>query len=117
MISGGRLSASGEFMRGERRLLYFIIFVVMITSLLTIAGPFLVGQTVDNYLVVQEFDGLIGVLIFIFFVYLMSSATQYLASFLMVGLARKDDLQFESPIIFTYAGTVGQILIKDSMVN
>src|SRR5690625_3433140 len=85
----GTLVRLWQFMRGERRLLYFIIFVVMITSLLTIAGPFLVGQTVDNYLVVQEFDGLIGVLIFIFFVYLMSSATQYLASFLMVGLAQR----------------------------
>ena len=85
----GTLVRLWQFMRGERRLLYFIIFVVMITSLLTIAGPFLVGQTVDNYLVVQEFDGLIGVLVFIFFVYLMSSATQYLASFLMVGLAQR----------------------------
>lgn len=85
----GTLARLWQFMRGERRLLYFIIFVVMITSLLTIAGPFLVGQTVDNYLVVQEFDGLIGVLVFIFFVYLMSSVTQYVASFLMVGLAQR----------------------------
>lgn len=85
----GTLVRLWQFMRNERRLLYFIIFVVMITSLLTIAGPFLVGQTVDNYLVVQEFDGLIGVLVFIFFIYLLSSGTQYLASFLMVGLAQR----------------------------
>ena len=85
----GTLVRLWQFMRNERKLLYFIIFVVMITSLLTIAGPFLVGQTVDNYLVVQEFDGLIGVLVFIFFIYLLSSGTQYLASFLMVGLAQR----------------------------
>lgn len=85
----GTLVRLWQFMRNERKLLYFIIFVVMITSLLTIAGPFLIGQTVDNYLVVQEFDGLIGVLIFIFLIYMLSSGTQYLASFLMVGLAQR----------------------------
>ncbi|CAM4227514.1 ABC transporter ATP-binding protein [Lacicoccus alkaliphilus] len=85
----GTLVRLWQFMRGERRLLYFIIFVVMITSLLTIVGPFMIGYTVDNYLVVQQFDGLITLLMFIFFIYVLSAGTQYLASFLMVGLAQR----------------------------
>lgn len=85
----GTLVRLWQFMRGERKLLYFIIFIVMITSLLTIVGPFMIGYTVDNYLVVQQFDGLISLLLFIFIVYVLSAGTQYLASFLMVGLAQR----------------------------
>ncbi len=85
----GTLVRLWQFMRGERKLLYFIIFTVMITSLLTIVGPFMIGYTVDNYLVVQQFDGLITLLISIFFIYVLSAGTQYLASFLMVGLAQR----------------------------
>ncbi|MCD2136699.1 ABC transporter ATP-binding protein [Salinicoccus halitifaciens] len=85
----GTLVRLWQFMRGERKLLYFIIFTVMITSLLTIVGPFMIGYTVDNYLVVQQFDGLISLLLFIFIVYVASAGTQYLASFLMVGLAQR----------------------------
>lgn len=85
----GTLKRLWIFMRGERKLLYFIIFLVAITSTLSIIGPFLVGYIVDNYLVTQEFDGLFRILLILLFTYVLLSATQYIAAFLMVGLAQR----------------------------
>jgi ATP-binding cassette subfamily B multidrug efflux pump len=78
-----------RFMRDERKLLYFIIFLVMITSLLSIAGPYLVGYVVDNYLITGEFSGLFRVLIILLCTYVFLSGIQYIAAYLMVGLAQR----------------------------
>lgn len=85
----GTLKRLWVFMRGERKLLYFIIFLVMLTSFLSIVGPFLVGYVVDNYLITRAFDGLLRILIILLFTYVFLSATQFIAAYLMVGLAQR----------------------------
>lgn len=85
----GTLKRLWIFMRGERKLLYFIIFLVMITSILSITGPFLVGYVVDNYLIAGEFNGLLRILMILLFTYVFLSATQFAAAYLMVGLAQR----------------------------
>lgn len=89
----GTLKRLWKFMRDERKLLYFIIFLVTLTSILSITGPYLVGYIVDNYLVTQEFSGLFRVLIILLLTYVFLSGTQYLAAFLMVGLAQRTVLK------------------------
>lgn len=89
----GTLKRLWKFMRDERKLLYFIIFMVMLTSILSITGPYLVGYIVDNYLVTQEFSGLFRVLMILLLTYVFLSGTQYLAAFLMVGLAQRTVLK------------------------
>src|SRR5699024_11820066 len=60
-----------QFMRGERNKLFFIISLVVVTSLLSIVGPFLVGRIVDNYFITKEFEGLIRVVIILLISYVL----------------------------------------------
>ena len=78
-----------QFMRGERKLLYLIILLVVVTSLLSIVGPFLVGRIVDFYFIPREFDGLFRVLIILLASYILLSVTTFIQAFLMVGLSQR----------------------------
>ncbi|MCG1008756.1 ABC transporter ATP-binding protein [Salinicoccus sp. ID82-1] len=85
----GTLKRMWRFINEERVLLYAIIFLVTLTSLLSITGPFLVGYIVDNYFVQQQMDGLARILLLLLVVYVLLSSTQYLAAFMMVGLSQR----------------------------
>ena len=78
-----------QFMRGERKLLYLIILLVVVTSLLSIVGPFLVGRIVDFYFIPREFDGLFRVLIILLASYILLSLTTFIQAYLMVGLSQR----------------------------
>ncbi|HIW38817.1 MAG TPA: ABC transporter ATP-binding protein, partial [Candidatus Jeotgalicoccus stercoravium] len=78
-----------QFMRGERNKLFFIISLVVVTSLLSIVGPFLVGRIVDNYFIPKEFDGLFRVLIILLISYVLLSITTFTQAYLMVGLSQR----------------------------
>ncbi|WP_342389125.1 ABC transporter ATP-binding protein [Salinicoccus bachuensis] len=86
---GGTLKRMWQFISEERALLYGIIFLVTLTSLLSITGPFLVGYIVDNYFIPGEMDGLSTILLFLLVVYILLSSTQYTAAFFMVGLSQR----------------------------
>ncbi|WP_031548650.1 ABC transporter ATP-binding protein [Salinicoccus luteus] len=85
----GTLKRMWQFISEERALLYGIIFLVTLTSLLSITGPFLVGYIVDNYFIPGDMDGLSTILLFLLVVYILLSSTQYTAAFFMVGLSQR----------------------------
>ncbi|MCG7332660.1 ABC transporter ATP-binding protein [Salinicoccus roseus] len=85
----GTLKRMWQFISEERALLYGIIFLVTLTSLLSITGPFLVGYIVDNYFIPGEMDGLSTILLFLLVVYILLSSTQYTAAYFMVGLSQR----------------------------
>lgn len=78
-----------QFMRGERKLLYLIILLVMVTSILSIVGPFLVGRIVDYYFIPREFDGLFRILIILLGSYILLSVTTFVQAYFMVGLSQR----------------------------
>ncbi|MFB9861321.1 ABC transporter ATP-binding protein [Salinicoccus siamensis] len=92
----GTLKRLWKFISEERKLLYSIIFLVTLTSLLSITGPFLVGYIVDNYFVPREFDGLGRILLFLLVVYILLSSIQYTAAFFMVGLSQRTIFKLRS---------------------
>ena len=86
---GQTLKRIWQFMRGERKRLYFIISLVIVTSLLSIFGPFLVGRIVDYYFIPRAFDGLFRILIILLATYVLLSLTTFIQAYLMVGLSQR----------------------------
>jgi len=85
----GTLKRLWKFMRDERFRILLVICIVVITSLLGIVGPFLVGQVIDNYLVPKEFDGFVTVLLILLGVYVLHSVSTLAQSFIMVGASQR----------------------------
>ncbi len=72
----------------QRGLLITVLVLVLASSGLTLLGPFLIGKTIDNFIIPMKTDGLaiqIGLLLTI---YAGTSLTMYFQNFWMVGIAQ-----------------------------
>ena len=73
----------------QRALLLTVLALVLISSGLTLLGPFMVGKIIDNHIVTGQFDGLgrqIGILIA---VYIGLSSSMYFQNYWMIGIAQQ----------------------------
>ncbi|MDT8860898.1 ABC transporter ATP-binding protein/permease [Alkalihalobacillus sp. MEB130] len=71
--------------------IYFFLVVLMIvlSSMLSLLGPFLVGMAIDEFIVHHNVSGLLQLLIFLLFIYIFYSLSIWLQNFWMVGIAQK----------------------------
>lgn len=73
----------------HRKRLFVVLVFVCVSSLLSLAGPYLVGKTIDHYIVTREANGLLGRLSIIALVYAVLSLTLYFQSIGMVKVAQE----------------------------
>src|SRR5699024_11143257 len=85
----GTLKRLWQFMRGERTVIIFIVCIVVVTSLLGILGPYILGQIIDKYFVPGNFSGVGKILLLLLFIYILHSLTTLTQSFLMVGASQR----------------------------
>jgi ATP-binding cassette subfamily B protein len=63
--------------------------MVVLSSFLSLLGPFLIGRAIDDYLVTSNINGLVTLLVFLFFIYIFYSLSVWLQNFWMIGVAQK----------------------------
>ncbi len=77
------------FMKGERKNLFFAFAVMLINSGLALLTPFLIGYTIDHYIVTKNYDGLLLFCALIFVIYLLSCFTEYFQTKLMGSIGQR----------------------------
>lgn len=73
----------------QRTLLIVVLLLVMLSSILALVGPYLIGQMIDNYVMHGKLSGLgkwIGVLIGI---YILLAVSLFLQNYWMIGIAQQ----------------------------
>jgi len=85
---GDTLRRIGRYLAKEKGFLALVILMVMASSALSLAGPFLVGMAIDNFIVTGEIAGLGWLLIGLILVYLFHSLSIFLQNYWMVGVAQ-----------------------------
>lgn len=73
----------------QRFLLIVVLFLVLLSSLFTLAGPFILGKIIDLYIVPQSFEGLLTPILILIGTYFGLSLTMYLQNYWMVGIAQQ----------------------------
>lgn len=87
-----------SYLAKEKARLTLVIFLVLISSGLSLLGPYMIGMAIDDFIVKKETAGLGLLLIFLIFIYLSHSLAIFLQNFWMVGIAQntvytlRDDL-------------------------
>ncbi|MFO1443257.1 ABC transporter ATP-binding protein [Bacillus sp. Bva_UNVM-123] len=76
------------FLAAEKALLFLVLFMVVISSALGLLGPYLVGKTIDNYIVTTNHIGLFKLFIGLIFIYLFHSLSLWLQNYWMIGIAQ-----------------------------
>lgn len=82
-----------------RRLLYyfepykvaigFVFFLVVVYTLLGLAGPYLMGQAIDRFISHQQIDGLATIAVAMLAVFLLSNGFQAASNWLMAGISQR----------------------------
>lgn len=73
----------------KKALLFVVLFLVFITAILSLAGPFLLGYVIDTYVVNGKVDGIWKPLTLLFSIYLTLSLVTYLQNYWMIGIAQQ----------------------------
>ncbi len=73
----------------KKALLFVVLFLVFITAILSLAGPFLLGYVIDTYVVNGKVDGIWKPLTLLFSIYVTLSLVTYLQNYWMIGIAQQ----------------------------
>ena len=73
----------------QRGLLVTVLALVLVSSVLALLGPFLIGKIIDNHIIPMQFDGLGKQIAILIAIYLGLSLATYFQSFWMVGIAQQ----------------------------
>ncbi|RDW15965.1 ABC transporter ATP-binding protein [Oceanobacillus chungangensis] len=84
----GTLLRIWSYLVREKVKLSLVILMVTISSGLSLLGPYLVGTTIDKFIVTREISGFGLLLISLLIVYLFHSLSLFLQSFWMIGIAQ-----------------------------
>jgi ATP-binding cassette subfamily B protein len=84
----GTLLKIWAYLSEHQGLLSLILLMVMISSVLGLLGPFLVGKAIDHYIVTKESRGLLYFLLILAANYLIYFTALWLQNYWMIGVAQ-----------------------------
>lgn len=74
---------------GNRLKLFLVICMVLFSSFFGLLGPYLVGKAIDDFIVTKEVQGIVTLLVILFFVFVLHSLTTFLQNYWMIGIAQR----------------------------
>ncbi|MFS0784608.1 ABC transporter ATP-binding protein [Bacillus sp. 1P06AnD] len=73
----------------QKAMFYFVLFLVLVSSILSLAGPVLIGKMIDDHIVARSTSGLSAALLALLAIYALYSLSQWLQNILMISIAQK----------------------------
>ncbi|ALC80384.1 MULTISPECIES: ABC transporter ATP-binding protein [Bacillus] len=85
----GTLKRIWSYLAKERTKLFLVFSMVILSSALSLLGPFLIGVTIDEYIVKNKTNGLLLILAALFVIYIIYSASLWLQNYWMINISQK----------------------------
>ncbi|WP_078427117.1 ABC transporter ATP-binding protein [Alkalihalobacterium alkalinitrilicum] len=85
----GTLKRIWGYLAQNKNSLRIVLLLVTISSIFALLGPFIVGMTIDKYIVKLNFDQLIYVIFGLVAIYVIHSASVWGQNFVMIKIAQK----------------------------
>lgn len=84
----GTIKRVWSYLSYNRTKLILVLLMVLLSSTLALLGPFLVGMSIDKYIVTKDNSGIIKLLAGLLMIYLIHSASIWFQNFWMIGIAQ-----------------------------
>lgn len=88
-----------RFVDEQRFLLIVVLLLVLVSSVLALVGPYLVGRIIDDYITNRDLSGLSIVIIWLAVIYVGWSVSLYLQNFWMIGIAQQTIYRLRTTLI------------------
>lgn len=76
------------YLSEKKALITVVLLLVIVSSLLTLLGPYLIGFTIDEYIDKKNTEGFFVLLVFLGIIYIVNSIAIWLQHFLMIDIAQ-----------------------------
>jgi len=77
------------YLRRQRRSLIVAVLTIVVTTGLTLAGPYLMGRAIDDYILPGDMPGLARISLLLIGIYILSSALTWVQAWVMAGVAQR----------------------------
>lgn len=85
----GTLKRIWQYLALQKTQLFFVLFLVMLSSALALVVPYLVGiVAIDQYIMAGNSSGLANILFILLGIYIVYSFSMWLQNYLMIGIAQ-----------------------------
>ena len=88
-----------QFVDEQRALLIVVLVLVLVSSVLALAGPYLVGRIIDDYITNRDLSGLSTIIIWLAVIYVGWSVSLYLQNYWMIGIAQQTIYRLRTTLI------------------
>ncbi|CAM3477045.1 ABC transporter ATP-binding protein [Marinicrinis lubricantis] len=85
----GTLKRIWHYMGGQAKGLIVVFVLTLAVTGLTLAGPYLLGLAIDDYVIPGDSSGLLWMCLLLLAVYVGSSAAQWIQTYVMVGVSQR----------------------------
>jgi ATP-binding cassette subfamily B multidrug efflux pump len=85
----GTIKRIWQYLSYSKGLLTLVLLMVLVSSILGLLGPFLIGTAIDDYIVEKDPNGLIVLLVSLIAIYAFYSVSLWLQNIWMIGIAQK----------------------------
>ncbi|KGR76088.1 ABC transporter ATP-binding protein [Ureibacillus sinduriensis] len=72
----------------KRALLIAVLLLVVVSSVMALLGPFLIGHMIDEYVLKQQFDGMLPLIAGLVFIYVLLALSLFFQNYWMIGIAQ-----------------------------
>lgn len=83
----------------QRSLLILVFFMVVISSILSLLGPYLIGHIIDEFIVPGEFSGMKPLLFALLAIYIVLPLAHFFQNFWMIGIAQQTVYRMRTGIL------------------
>ncbi|AIU80973.1 ABC transporter ATP-binding protein [Bacillus velezensis] len=97
----GTLRRIWSYVAEKKGLLTLVIIMVVISAIFGLLGPFVIGKSIDHFIVGQTTDGLAGVLFMLFVIYLVQSLSLWFQNYWMINISQSTVFKMRSEL-FTH---------------
>jgi ATP-binding cassette subfamily B protein len=76
------------YLKSQKLSLIATFVMVLISSLLNLAGPYLIGISIDKYIIPKDFKGLFYIILAMLLIYILGSLSTLLQNYIMIGISQ-----------------------------
>lgn len=98
----GTIKRISAYLAAEKIKLTLVILMVLLSTILGLLGPYLIGRAIDLYIVTEAHEGLKTLLVWLIFIFIGHSLSIFLQNFWMVGIAQKIVYQLRKEIFHQF---------------
>ncbi|WP_010302763.1 ABC transporter ATP-binding protein [Kurthia senegalensis] len=86
---GATLKRIWQYVDEQRFLLLVVLAMVVLSSILQLLGPYLIGRLIDDYIVPKELKGILTILVVLAISYILLSGALFLQNYWMIDIAQQ----------------------------